>query len=346
MKKDNYSESRRRFIRKSIITYGFAAIAPASMTGIPSEQTTVKKLPREVWIAGISQTGLRTRTSGMMVEKVIDILQEAIPSRPDFVCMPEIFPFTYVEQKTTTEEKLEISEMVLERFSEFSKQNSCYTVCPIYTRRDGNIYNSAVVFDRNGRKRGSYEKIHLTEGEIKEGFTCGPLMQPVIETEFGPIGIQICFDIEWDDGWSMLESQGARIIFWPSAFAGGQAVNAKAWMHKCVVATSTNKNTAKICDISGEVITQTGIWNPNLYCAPVNLEKVFLHTWPDVYKFKEIQKKYGRNIRITTFHEEEWSVIESLSPEIEVNDILKEFEMRTHKGLIRDSELLQSKNRK
>lgn len=346
MTEDNYSESRRRFLRKSIITSGFAAMAPIGMTGTYSEQTTVSKLPREVWIAGVSQMGLHTRTSGMMVDKVIEVLQEAIPCQPDFVCLPEIFPFTNIDQKTTSAEKLEISEMVLERFSQFSKQNSCYTVCPVYTRRDGNIYNSAVVIDRNGIKRGTYEKIHLTEGEIKEGYTCGPQIQPVIETEFGPAGIQICFDIEWDDGWRMLRSQGARIIFWPSAFAGGQAVNAKAWMHKCVVATSTNKNTAKLCDISGEVIAQTGIWNPNLYCAPVNLEKVFLHTWPEVYKFKEILKKYGRRIRITTFHEEEWSVIESLSPDINVTDILKEFEMRTHEDLIRDSELLQSKYRK
>ena len=39
--------------------------------------------------------------------------------------------------------------------------------------------------------------------------------------------------------------------------------------------------------------------------APVNLEKAFLHTWPYVHRFDEIQAKYGRKIRIRNFAEEE-----------------------------------------
>lgn len=172
------------------------------------------------------------------------------------------------------------------------------------------------------------------------------MFQPVIKTEFGPIGIQICYDIEWDDGWTMLRNQGANIIFWPSAFAGGKCVNTKAWEHKCVVSSATNKNTAKLCDISGEEIAQTGIWNPNLFCAPVNLEKVFLPTWPAVQLFPEIQKKYGRKVQITNFHEEEWTVIESLTAEVSVKDILKEFGLKSHEEIIAAVELLQVKSRK
>lgn len=339
--------SRRNFLQKTAITTGLASLAPIGITkDVFSGKPVNEKLPREVWIAGVSQMGLNTKTPELMAKKLLEILKEAIPFQPDFVCLPEVFPFIYVEQATTPDEKIEISEKVLNQFAEFSKQNNCYTICPVYTLRNGNRYNAAVVLDRDGKRTGSYEKIHLTEGEIKEGCTCGPLFQPAIKTEFGPIGIQICFDIEWDDGWSMMRQQGAEIIFWPSAFAGGKAVNTKAWQHKCVVASSTNKNTSKLCDITGEVIAQTGIWNPNLFCAPVNLEKVFLHTWPYVYRFKEIQKKYGRKIRITNFHEEEWSVIESLSPDVPVKDILKEFDLKTHEELTRDSEILQIKSRK
>jgi hypothetical protein len=164
-------------------------------------------------------------------------------------------------------------------------------------------------------------------------------------TEFGLVGIQICFDMEWDDGWAMLRKQGAKIIFWASAFAGGRCVSTKAWEHKCIVSTATHKNSARLCDISGEIITQTGIWNPNLFCGSVNLEKAFLHTWPAVLRFEDIQKKYGKKIRITHFHEEEWSVIESLSADIKVMDILKEFNLKTHEELTNDAELLQKLSR-
>jgi predicted amidohydrolase len=344
--KEKKEISRRDFIQKSAVTTGMATLVPLGLTGeVFLDKPVTEKLPREIWIAGVSQMGLRAKTVEQMTDSVLDILKDIIPYHPDFVCLPEVFAFTYVDQVTTLKEKVELSDTVLKRFSAFSKQNNCYTICPVYTLNDGKTYNSAVVLNRSGERIGSYNKIHLPDNEIEIGLSSGQLVQPVIKTEFGNIGIQICFDIEWSDGWSMLRKQGAEIIFWPSAFAGGKKVNTKAWQNKCVVASATNKNTAKLCDISGEVIAQTGIWNQNLYCAPVNLEKVFLHTWPAVNRFREIQKKYGRDIRIINFHEEEWSVIESLSPEILVADIMKEFGLLSYEELIRNTEKLQDKSR-
>jgi beta-ureidopropionase len=338
--------TRRNFIEKTAITAGMSALIPSAMTsGSVSVFKDNVRNSREVWIACVSLMNMHALTSELMVNQIFEILKESEIYKPDFVCLPELFPFSNVEKQSTPDERVTISDEVLLRFSDYSRQNNCYTVCPVNTRRDGRIFNSAVVFDRSGSKIGLYEKIHLTDYEIKDGYSCGPLFQPVIKTEFGPIGIQICFDIEWDDGWTMLRKQGAKIIFWPSAFSGGKCVSTKAWEHKCIVAAATGKNTARLCDISGEVIAQTGIWNSNLYCAPLNMEKAFLHTWPAVLRFGEIQKQYGRNIRITNFHEEEWSVIESLSPDVNVMDILKEYELKTHEQLTLDTELLQQKSR-
>jgi len=335
--------SRRNFVRKTTLTTGLVAIAPAGlMAGDASEIST----GNEVWIAGVSQNGLRTKTADLMCERVLGILKDVVAYEPDFVCLPEIFPFTYIDQKLTLAEQVEVSEKVLEQFAEFSRQKNCYTVCPVYTKENGAVYNSAVVFNREGKKIGQYNKIHPTDGEIESGISVGALYQPVIQTDFGPAGIQICFDINWDDGWKMLREQGAGIIFWPSAYGGGITVNTRAWRHKTVVATSTNKHTSKLCDITGETITQTGYWNQNLYCGPVNLEKVFLASWPNVYRFKDVQNKYGRKIRITTFHEEEWSIIESLSPDLRVSDILKEFEFKTYEEEIASAGIIQNNARK
>jgi predicted amidohydrolase len=105
--------------------------------------------------------GLRAATPDLMVDQVLEVLKQANPYKPDFVCLPEVFPFAGVEKQTSPYEKVEISGRVLTRFSEYSKQNNCYTICPVYTRRNGKIYNSAIVFDRKGNKIGSYDKIHL-----------------------------------------------------------------------------------------------------------------------------------------------------------------------------------------
>jgi len=338
-------ESRRNFIKKSAITTGLAAIGSYGYANKASIPNYTEKLPREVWIAGISQMGLQARTPEAMVEMVFRYLNDVTVYQPDIICLPEVFPTSNIEQNLSLSEKVEKSGDILDQFSSFASQNHCYIICSLYTLENGKVYNSGVVFNREGKNLGEYHKIHLTEGEIENGLTPGQLQPPVFKTDFGTIGIQICFDIEWDDGWTKLRDQGAEIVFWPSAFAGGQAVNMKAIQHKYVVASSTRKNTAKLCDITGEVITQTGIWDRNYYCGAVNLEKAFLHTWPYAQRFDEIREKYGRKVRITTFHEEEWSIIESLAPEINVSDILKEYELKTYEQLMQDSEIVQDRAR-
>jgi len=338
--------SRRDFLHKTASTTGMASMASLGITrNYISGKHDLQQYPREVWIAGLSQMGLTAGTAELMVRQVLDILRDLAPYKPDFVCLPEVFAHSNVMKKYNVAEKLEITKMVIEKFSEFSKQNNCYTICPVYTSRSQKLYNSAVVIDRKGEKAGIYDKIHLTEGEMNNGLTPGDLFQPIIKTDSGLIGIQICFDMLWQDGWEMYRKQGAEIIFWPSAYAGGSTVNTKAWQNRCVVASGTRKNTSKLCDISGQVITQTGIWNENLYCAPVNLEKVFLHTWPFVRRFKEIQAKYGRKVRITYFHEEEWSIIESLSPDVFVMDIMKEYDLLTFGEHKEKAEIMQKKAR-
>ena len=340
------NKSRRNFLKKSVLTTGVAAFGSHTYASNSSfKEKYNQKLPREVWISAISQMGLHTETSQLMMEEIFRILEDVRFYKPDIVCLPEVFPTSNIDVQLDLSDKLKLHEKPLMQLSDFAKENKCYVICPIYTTENGKTYNAAVVLDREGQKIGEYRKIHLTEGEIEWGLAPGPLNPPVFKTDFGIVGAQICFDIEWDDGWTKLREQGAEIVFWPSAFAGGQAVNFKAIQHKNVVATSTRKNTAKLCDVTGEVITQTGIWDRNIYCGSINLEKAFLHTWPYVQRFDEIRKKYGRKIKITTFHEEEWSIIESLSHDIFVADILKEFELETYEKLIIDSELAQIKAR-
>lgn len=337
--------SRRNFIRDAAITTGMASI---SSLGISGNINPVERAPssnHEVWIAGISQMWIRTDTAESMTEIILEKLKEVVAFRPDFVCLPELFPFQNISKDYSLKEMLEISGNVLEQFSAFSKKNQCYTVCPVYTAADGKIYNSSVFLNRQGKRIGVYNKIHPTESEIEMGIASGALFQPVIETEYGPVGAQICFDINWNDGWAMLQKQNPKIVFWPSAYDGGKMINSKAWTHQFIIATATNQNNSKLCDVTGDIIAQTGIWNKYAFCAPVNLEKSFIHVWPYSKRFPDIEKKYGRKIKISIYHEEQWAIIESLSPEIFVKDILREFEIRTMADHISSGEIAQHKAR-
>jgi hypothetical protein len=77
----------------------------------------------------------------------------------------------------------------------------------------------------------------------------------------------------------------------------------------------------------------------------VNLEKAFLHSWPFCRRFPEIQAKYGRKVSIRTFHEEEWTIIESLDPDVRIADVLEEFDLKTHEQHIGEADTAQRRRR-
>jgi predicted amidohydrolase len=280
-----------------------------------------------------------------MVKKMFEILDQTMVYQPDIVCLPEVFATSNVSRKYSMDDNVKLSAEALEQFFEFSNIHNCYTVCPVYTSENGKIYNSAVFIDRRGKRMGEYRKIYLTEGEIENGLTPGPLRPPVFKTDFGIVGAQICFDVLYDDGWRKLRDQGAEVVFWPSAFGGGKMINARCWQNNYLLVSSTRKNISKICDVTGEEIAATGYWNNNLFCAPVNLEKAVLRIWPAVNRFRDINEKYGRKVRITVADEEGWAVIESLSPDVFVKDILNEFGLKTWKQTVNEAEMAQIKSR-
>jgi len=277
-----------------------------------------------------------------MSRQMLRRMAEVVPFEPDIICLPEVFPF--VNLSSGRPPLADSSEEPIGRFSrpfaDFAAQHKCHVVCPIQTIEGGRYYNAAVFIDRNGQYVGQYRKMHPTTGEMDEGIMPGSPEPPVFKTDIGVLGAQICFDIEWHDGWRKLREAGAELVFWASAFAGGSMVNTRAWENKYCVVSSTRKGTSKICDIDGQAVASTGQY-ATWVCAPVNLEKAFLHSWPFCRRFREIEARYGRKVRISTFHEEEWTIIESLDPEVRVADILKEFELQTHEEHIQQADRMQ-----
>ncbi|MBD1261664.1 carbon-nitrogen hydrolase family protein [Maribacter polysiphoniae] len=341
---------RRNFIRNSTLGLGAGiALTPSSVFSASnvSGEPLASKLPREVWIATLTLTKIDAANYQDMVEEVLGHMADIVNYKPDVICLPEIFPFFHISEKISIAEVAEQPlGKITSRFAEFARKHKTYIICPLYTVENGRYYNAAVVIDREGKVLGEYRKTHTTEGEMGKGITPGPLEPPVFKTDFGIIGVQICFDLEWNDGWEQLKEKGAEIVFFPSAYSGGKAINTRAWQNKYCVVSSTLNGTAKICDVTGEEIAKTGFWDKYWAIAPLNLEKAFLHTWPYVRKFKDIHAKYGRKVKITNFSEEEWSIIESLSPEVKIADILEEFDLKTHKDHIQSATDMQRKLRK
>ncbi|MBK8504372.1 MAG: carbon-nitrogen hydrolase family protein [Saprospiraceae bacterium] len=338
------NRKRRQLLRSLPLGMAGGLMAAGGESQTTENQLYADETGRHVWIGAVSQDRLQVGSKQEMIETILGFLEAMKAYKPDIICLPETFSFVPgMGGYGDTAEAAPYPSLT--SFRQFAKQNSCYLICPIIIKENERAYNAAVLIDRRGEIIGNYKKAHPTIGEMDQGIYPGPLDPPVFDLDFGRIGIQICFDIQWSEGWKLLSAKNPDIIFWPSAFSGRTLVQTKAWECKSYTVSSTIKGAARICDISGEVIAQTEFWNRNYICAPVNLEKALIHTWPHNQHFSKIRNKYGRLVSLKTYDEEEWTILESHSRDIKIGEVLKEFNIPTFEEYLAVADQSQNEKR-
>jgi beta-ureidopropionase len=113
----------------------------------------------------------------------------------------------------------------VERFAALAAELGIVMVLPIYEEaQPGVLYNTAVVVDADGTVLGSYRKHHIPNLDKfweKFYFRPGNLGYPIFNTAVGPIGVYICYDRHFPEGWRELGLNGAQIVFNPNATKPG-----------------------------------------------------------------------------------------------------------------------------
>ncbi len=347
-KSDNYS--RRNFLKKSGAGAGLIGLGNFStnLSTIGSEKVhnnirLEKRSPRVVRVLTVSKTG--TSFSAVpfgrneVVQGVIDRIRLASVYKPDIISIFELF------NGAPPSEAQEVPGPLTNTMAELAKELNSYIICPLHTKAGSKVYNSAVLIDRDGSISGQYNKCHPVTGEIAGGVSPGVIPPPVFKTDFGTIGIQICFDVNWIDRWKELKDQGAEIVFWPSAYPGGRMLPAYAWMFKYYIVTSTWRDPATIYDMTGDIIASSGLYERWAF-ASLNMEKAFLETVTGyTNRLNDAKRKYGSKLIIKYYHDEDWTTIESNSPDLYIKDILKEYDLVPHWDYIKNEEIEQAKFR-
>ena len=350
MKEKKYM-NRRSFLQKTAAGLGVGIIGKSSFSSASEESLkNVKssrglRLPREVWAASITIYNLRNKTQEERIERMLKRMEEVVPFQPDIICLTEIFPDAMISGLPPIPERAEITPgPIVRRFAEFAKTNNCYVICPLHTKKGDYVYNTAVLISRDGIVVGEYHKIHPTESEMRGGVTPGPVNPPVFKTDFGKIGILICFDANWSDKWRFLKDSGAEIIFWPSAFAGGRMLNSLAWNNNYYIVSCTWRAPARIIDITGDELFTSGRLQ-SWVCAPINLDKEVFHWDYQGGKVKAIQEKYGEKVDVKIYHPEGWFTLESRSHDVTMAQVIEEFELVTYDFYINRATEKQNRKR-
>jgi predicted amidohydrolase len=288
-----------------------------------------------VRVVTVSQDGIDEKPGKPRLDATITLLNRAAAFEPDIVCLPE----------TLTRGKPEfVPGPTTKRLSKWAKEHSCYVICPILIYSDRNIFNSAILIDRQGKIVGRYDKIRPTEGELDRSICPGKIDPPVFQTDFGKIGIQICFDVNWHAQWKQLKEKGADIIFFASAYPAARQLKTHAWLNQCFIVSSTITRASSIYDITGEVIETTGKfrqWAGAVLPLGKRLFEIDFH----VSKMRKIKQKYGSKVSIQWYHDDDLVSLASLDPELTVANIIDEFELTPHPAYILRAQKAQDKRR-
>ena len=159
------------------------------------------------------------RTAGIYLEKIKD-------EKPDFVILPEMFCCPYQTQNFPVYAEEE-GGPVWQQLSEYANQYGIYLIGGSMPEKDaeGKVYNTSYIFDRQGKQIGKHRKVHLFDIDVTGGqtfkesdtLTAGD-HDTVFDTEFGRMGVILCFDIRFPELARMMVNDGAKAIFVPAAF--------------------------------------------------------------------------------------------------------------------------------
>jgi N-carbamoylputrescine amidase len=186
---------------------------------------------------GLIQMSLKADTSldperirRAMVDAHVPLIEEAGRRGVQVLCMQDVFNQPYFccvkDPKWFAAAEVVPDGPTVTALGVLAKRHSMVIVAPVYELDpSGERYNTAAVIDADGRFLGKYRKMHVPDrphGSPEQFyFRPGNLGFPVFETRYCRLGVYICFDRHFPEGWRALALDGAEYIVNPSATPEG-----------------------------------------------------------------------------------------------------------------------------
>ena len=136
--------------------------------------------------------------------------------------------------------------------AEKAKQWKMYVSGSLLLKRDGVVYNSSPLFDREGKLLGIYDKVNLADGELYGGISPGESV-PIFKTDFGNVGIMICYDSWHPAVAKLLALKGAEVILCPNLGYYMQLMHARSADNGVVVAATSRDDPCGVWDAGGNL---------------------------------------------------------------------------------------------
>ncbi|MGL5313729.1 MAG: carbon-nitrogen hydrolase family protein [Peptostreptococcaceae bacterium] len=160
------------------------------------------------------------------LQTAYNFIKKVCEQKIDLAVLPEMFCCPYNTSNFPQYAEYENGE-TYKFLSDIAKEFGIYLVAGSIPELDNNnnIYNTSYVFDRSGNKIAKHRKVHLFDIQIeggqhfKESDTLSSGNEStVFNTEYGKIGVNICYDFRFPELSRNMIDKGAKVIITPAAF--------------------------------------------------------------------------------------------------------------------------------
>ena len=141
------------------------------------------------------------------LQKIIEFIHIAKKSGADLVCFPETC--------VLRDKYLHHGHPLLKIIRQECKENKIWCIITDDFMQGGKLHNTSILINRAGKITGLYRKI---QPYAERGVTAGTQVK-VFNTDFGRIGIAICWDLAFSHIFASMKKLGAQIIFCPAQWA-------------------------------------------------------------------------------------------------------------------------------
>jgi predicted amidohydrolase len=259
--------------------------------------------------------------NGHSLDEVAGIVEAEARRGSDVIALPE----TWLGQTDHIPETL--AGPTVAAMASLARDHSTYIVCPIDRLDRQERKNSAVLLDRRGRIVGVYDKVYPYWSE----FDVSPVVKvgtsvPVFQTDFGTLGIAICFDVNFPGVWARLGTGGAELVIWPSAYSAGTSLQAHALNHHYYIVTATQTSDCLVYDITGEEMLYEAGTDINVSRITLDLDRGIYHENFNIEKRDRLLADHGNEVEMEKWlAREQWFVLRSLSPAVSARSLAHEY---------------------
>ncbi len=330
----------RRLIVIHLVLLCLTAIATGEE---PESQANVRashsSLPRKV-IVGTTMTHWYSKYPGLggriaQIEQLLsEMSQESqtIYGRSLDLALFTEYALTAGKVGVANEISLPIDDAILKPLGKLARKYRCNLVVGGVFQQESSAAtctNAAIVFDRDGRLAGRYDKVHpvldkaTQDGTIVlEGGVSPGEEYNVIDLDFGRVGIQICYDVSYPEGWQRLKEKGAEIVLFPTQSPQLIRPAMYAAEHQYWVLSSSFRNNASLLEPgTGLVVAQ--IREPkSTLVHEIDLSYVVLSWSAKLRNGKAFREEFGEKVGYRYSESEDRGIFWSNDPKTTIGEMV------------------------